>query len=141
MAGETVVKIESPLPVDFTANAGWYVDFPVLGERINVEMSLVRNILSVTTNTPKIAACVPIGESHRYFLDYKTGVAIASDGVAGINAGNNFSNTGKPFIDAKGTLHFMKKCDGINCEVVESPPNKVPGLGTRRTSWRELVSE
>ncbi|MDR1275320.1 MAG: hypothetical protein LBL72_02895 [Candidatus Accumulibacter sp.] len=147
--GEPTVKIVSPVPVDFSYNAGWYVDFPVLSERANVDMHLVAGTLIITTNTPKIAACVPIGESHLYYLDYMTGTSLHSDGTAGIGLGNNLSTSSVPAQGADGTTIFrVTRFDtgggdgGGGGDAASGDVSKRGGgVSTRRTSWRELVSE
>jgi Tfp pilus tip-associated adhesin PilY1 len=142
--GDPVAMITTVQPVDFNVNAGWYVDFPAAGERANVDMHLARGTLSIVTNTPEIAACVPIGRSAFYFLNYLTGGYIpGTNGVVGINTGNNFSNSPTPYVDATGNVRVLRSadCSGPSCLISEDPPDGIPGLGTRRTSWRELVSE
>jgi Tfp pilus tip-associated adhesin PilY1 len=45
----------------------------VAGERVNTDLRLQLSTLAFNTNTPTSGACVPVGVSFAYFLDYRTG--------------------------------------------------------------------
>lgn len=51
---------------------GCFVDFPVAGERMNVDMKLTRGVASVITNVAASDVCTAGGYSFINFLDYKT---------------------------------------------------------------------
>jgi Tfp pilus tip-associated adhesin PilY1 len=139
--GEPVVKIESTSPVDFNYNAGWYVDFPDPGERVNVDMLLLRGVLYVVSNTPKNEACVSVGTSRTYFLNYLTGGALpGTDGVAGKDNGSQFGNAPAGIVDSDGNAKIIVSGDCSNCMTQEKGPQGT-GLTTRRISWSEVLAE
>jgi type IV pilus assembly protein PilY1 len=140
--GQTIVTVTKH-PVDWAANNGWYVDFPVGGERVNTDISLVNGILKVTTNTPQVGACVSAGTSNLYFLDYKTGGYLleGSEGLALFGHSEDMGSSPKTTCDADGNCSTWRKTD--NSEVpaeIEDPPQDVYEI-IRRISWRELIIE
>jgi len=92
--GDTVQKVSSK-PVDFAVNAGWYIDFPALGERNNTDPIISKGTVILTTNLPSLSSCQIGGSSFLYQLDYLSGSAggiAASSGVGGIGMGNELSS-------------------------------------------------
>ena len=73
-SGDSIVT-SSNNAVDFNTHDGWYIDFPVFGERVNTEMRLQLGTLAFNTNTPTVGACRPVGVSFAYYLDYRSGAA------------------------------------------------------------------
>ncbi len=72
--------------VNWGADGGWFVDFPSVGERVNLEPQLVLGTLVVTTNVPNNNACTAGGDSWIYQFNYRTGQAVstASNGDVGV---------------------------------------------------------
>jgi len=64
--------------VNWSSDGGWYVDFPSVGERVNLDPQLVLGTLVVTTNVPNNNACTAGGDSWIYQFNYKTGQAVSS---------------------------------------------------------------
>ena len=71
-AGQSV-RTSSHNVVDLGTKSGWFIDFPVLGERANTDPTLALGTLVFTTNKPDSGECVAGGYSYLYFLDYRTG--------------------------------------------------------------------
>ena len=142
--GEAIVKIDSTNPVDFNQNAGWYVDFPDPGERVNVNMLLLRGVLYVVSNTPKNEACISVGTSRTYFLNYLTGGVVpgVDGGVVGRDNGNQFGNDPAGIVDSNGNAKVLVPgdCTGPNCMNRQPGPDGT-GLTTRRISWSEVLAE
>lgn len=61
-----------------TAFGGWYVDFPSLTERVNLDPQLVLGTLVVTTNSPDstVSCGSSGGVSSQYQFSYDTGLAV-----------------------------------------------------------------
>jgi Tfp pilus tip-associated adhesin PilY1 len=130
-------------PVDWTTQGGWFVDFPVGGERVNTDIRLVQGTLAVVTNTPHTGACVPAGSSNLYFFDYKTGGFVdgLDDGLAGHGLGDQLSTSPEIVYGPNGEiLGGIQGDNGGPAGWNLIPPNP-PGDSVRRISWRELIIE
>jgi len=77
--------------VDWTKQAGWYVDYPELGERVNIDMILSLGTLLVASNVPASNACESGGHSWTNYLDYASGLSIMSN-ITGKNYGIGISS-------------------------------------------------
>ena len=123
---------------------GWYVDFNPAGEspgeRVNIDMQLVRGVLLVESNEPNDDACSSGGNSFFYQFDYKSGsyVTSAPGGVVGILQGQALAAGFVVYRLPSGQLKYTgidvtgkKKTGGVN-------PGSGGSLG-RRVSWRELM--
>jgi type IV pilus assembly protein PilY1 len=116
---------------------GCFVDFPLSGERVNVDMKLVRGVISAITNVPKSGACVAGGESYINFLDYKTCKSIDSYKIGDALA------VGIVVLKlASGYVVTATLSDSPTPELVGSvPPPVTPtssAFGGRRVGWRLL---
>ena len=69
---------ESGPSMDWTLYNGWYVDFPVSGERMNVNMNLSLGTITFATNIPASSACTSGGSAWLNYIDYQTGLAVAN---------------------------------------------------------------
>jgi Tfp pilus tip-associated adhesin PilY1 len=142
-AGSPIVTVTKK-PVTWATDSGWYVDFPVAGERVNTTTRLVRGTLSITTNTPKDGgACVPAGVSFKYFLDYRTGGYVVEGGYAGGKLGDFFSTSGPVGSTAEGGIMEIGRGDGFGVDSVNESEIHTgsPAASMRRISWKELISE
>ncbi|MDR0378647.1 MAG: hypothetical protein LBI62_01625 [Candidatus Accumulibacter sp.] len=143
VTGEPIVTVTKN-PVDWANQNGWYVDFPVGGERVNVAMDLRLGTLSITTNTPQTGACVPAGVSNVYYLDYATGgyVLEGSDGLGGFKLKDDMGTSGIFVNTADGPKHLIQT-DNTGEESIGTPDPlfRRPGDNARRISWRELIIE
>ncbi len=146
-------------PVSFKIHDGWYVDFPVGGERINVDPSLFNSVLLVVTNTPTSGACVPAGISYLYAFDYATGSAVPGATSVGVKIADRLSSRVSALIDPDGNIFVKPQTDhvsnapatggggsGTGGGTVADRPNIDPkdplsSTSARRVSWRELVTE
>jgi type IV pilus assembly protein PilY1 len=131
-------------PVDWKTQNGWFVDFPVGGERVNTRIQLLDGVLAITTNKPQSGACVPAGISFSYYLDYKTGgyVNEGTDGYAGSQTSESLGNAAIFGVDENGgSTTGLKGCDGEDCRDEEIPPPPPKAGRARRVSWRELIVE
>jgi type IV pilus assembly protein PilY1 len=127
--------------VDFNTNDGWYIDFPVAGERVNTDLRLQLSTLAFNTNTPTTGACVPVGVSFAYFLDYRTGGAVeGTDGLVGIKLGDYLSTSPSVIRLEDGTIRELIRTDSPDTISAPVPTAPTP-LDTRRVSWRELITE
>ncbi|GHU28276.1 hypothetical protein AGMMS50256_10090 [Betaproteobacteria bacterium] len=139
-------------PVDWATDDGWYVDFPVGGERANTDIVLVQGTLVVVTNTPQSGACVPAGSSNIYFLDYRTGGFVDGLDNAGYGLSDNLSSGPELVFTPDGGIKSIVQGDtttgggpagggGFGGASDEDTPTNPDGDSIRRISWRELIIE
>ncbi len=139
-SGDSIVT-SSNNAVDFNTHDGWYIDFPVFGERVNTEMRLQLGTLAFNTNTPTVGACRPVGVSFAYYLDYRSGAAVeGTDGLAARRLGDYLSASPSIVRLLDGTIRALVRTDAPSTVSTPVPTAATP-LDTRRVSWRELVTE
>ena len=139
-AGEAILKA-STNAVDWSVKKGWRVDLPSTGERVNVNMIMALNVLSVATNVPTSDACDAGGRSWLYKFDIGTGSAVsnATDGAVAISLGNVLvaGQTVVQLPDGQTVTITTLSNTAVRTDRQPAPP--VVGL-LRRTSWRELAN-
>ena len=62
--------------VNLSTDRGWYVDFPVSGERVNIDSKLVQGTLLVPTIVPSGTDCSPAGYGWLNYFSFLTGGAV-----------------------------------------------------------------
>lgn len=125
--------------VDWSSKKGWRVDLPSTGERVNVNMIMALNVLSVATNVPTSDACDAGGRSWLYKFDIGSGSAVsnATDSAVGISLGNVLV-AGQTVVQLPdGSTVTITTLSNTAVRTDRQPPPPVVGL-LRRTSWREL---
>ncbi len=133
----------STQPVNWATKGGWRADFPVGGERTNVNPQIVLNTLNVGTNLPSNDACTVGGESFLYKFDVTTGASASGTSSVGTYVGNVLiqgltsvqltSSSGSP----GSIVTIITKSDATLGTDIGTTPASSANL--RRTSWRELV--
>jgi type IV pilus assembly protein PilY1 len=129
--------------VDWTSRNGWWVDLNPAnsspGERVNIDMQLVRGVLLVASNEPNNEACSSGGNSFFYQFDYRSGSYLASSPgqVVGIKLGAALAAGFVVYRLPSGQLKYT----GIDITGKKLTGGVMPGsagsLG-RRATWREL---
>lgn len=137
------VRTVTSNPVNWTSQAGWRVDLPDPGERVNVNPQLVLNTLTVGSNEPSSDACTIGGSSFLYKFDIATGSTAAGESSVGTFLGSVLveglttvqlgSTSGSP-----GSIITIVTRSDATLETSTSSPTGFAG-SLRRTSWRELV--
>lgn len=140
-AGEIVKQVASPRAVNFATDTGWYLDLGE-GERANTDPTLALATLGFTTNVPESSACTVGGFSFRYFLDYRTGapVSTSTGNVIGSKLGNALAT--RPVyvrLPNNTVVELTRTSDGVT--ITSNVPIGAGASTTRRTSWRELITE
>ncbi len=155
------VQIVSKNPVDLAVNGGWYIDFPIAGERNNTDPIISKGTVILTTNLPSLSSCEIGGRSFLYQLDYLSGAAggiAASSGVGGIGIANEISsrpvvatlsdNTVKIYVQGSSGSDVApggasgtggKGAGGIITQAAVGT-SSVGGI-VRNVSWRELIQQ
>jgi type IV pilus assembly protein PilY1 len=124
---------------------GWRVDLPDPGERVNVEMKLRSGTLVIGSNVPQISACSSGGYSWLNYLNWKSGLAIASSpGQAVSEQISNSLIVGLTVVTTGGSSGGMPKVIATTSDG-GSPVRALPKdeqVGTaKRTSWREVLGQ
>jgi len=129
--------------VDWSTRNGWWVDFNPAndspGERVNIDMQLVRGTLLVATNEPNNEACSTGGNAFFYQFDYRSGSYLASSPgqVVGTKLGSALIAGFVVYRLPSGQLKYT----GIDITGQKQTGGVLPGssgaLG-RRATWREL---
>lgn len=123
-------------PVIWTDKAGWGVDLPDAGERINVPMNLVGTTLVAASNIPKVIANCEQGNQGTawlYFIDIATGAAKFTHYPGSMLAGTNFYLIqGKPVVLPVPTTGDLGEPTGVPTQTYSSSK-------PRRANWREVM--
>ena len=129
--------------VDWSTQNGWWVDLNPAndspGERVNIDMQLVRGVLLIAANEPNNEACSTGGNSFFYQFDYRSGSYLASapGQVVGIKLGAALAAGFVVYRLPSGQLKYT----GIDITGAKTTGGVLPGssgaLG-RRATWREL---
>ncbi|NUZ05650.1 PilC/PilY family type IV pilus protein [Piscinibacter koreensis] len=155
--GATAVRTiacTSNVAADCTRAAGWVVDLPESGERINVDMKLVLGTLTAASNVPQDQPCDVGGHSWFNYIDFRTGLAVnsaapsdsnnpASSRIISQYAGDwlvaGFNILKGPTSPSGGNSRYTGQLHGSNTEHrnIDVPVGD-PHPAGRRISWREI---
>lgn len=134
------VRTGSGRAVNLASDAGWFVDLPQTSERIITDPQLALGTLVVTSNIIEADACLAGGSSFINFLDFRTGLPVATaDGVASVFLGNAVATRPAVIRLPGGKIASLTRMSN-DSTVVRNVPVAQPTQGTRRLSWRELAS-
>ena len=125
-------------PVNFGIDLGWFVDFPVLGERVNVPTRLESGTLIVPTLRPTSTVCKAGGDGRLFAFNYKTGSSIGSHfafdadaPIVGINI---------VYIDGKPVVSIVTSKNPTPQLIPDVPfSDSGNGFQKKRVIWRELI--
>lgn len=124
---------------------GWFADLPETGERINTEMNLQLGILVFTSNIPGTGtACSAGGSSYLNYVNYTTGQNVPGQTSVGIlltttNGSTALANSSTLTVGSSGQVIASTTLSNGNI-VVNSLGQTGSTKGTRRISWRELMT-
>jgi len=137
----TQIRTGSANSVNFATNNGWYVDLPGTRERANTDPQLSLGTLAVTTNLLNPSACTVGGTSFVNFFDYRTGAPVSTaNGLVSVFLGGALATRPVLLRFSDGTVRSLIRMSDDSWQTPRTPIPPSPG-GTRRTSWRELVTE
>ncbi len=119
--------------------AGWVIDLPDSGERVNVDPKLQLGTLVVASNVPENSACTIGGYSWLNFINFATGLAVAnSPGGAAAQKLSDSLAVGLNIVrlpDGK-TVVITTTSDAKQTTV--AAPFDTPSPTGKRISWREI---
>ncbi len=138
--GERSVSGDS---VDWTTQAGWYIDFDQNdspGERVTIDPDQQLGVLRVVTNVPDMKICRPVAQSWIYNLEYQTGLYVPATlrSVAGTRVFSSSMAAGARTIKVGERTMSLITDDAGRISVVTgaAPTSSTPT--PRRVSWQEL---
>lgn len=134
--GDIKKRESSKEKVDWINKQGWYVDFPLQGERVSVNPQIALDTIFVGTNLPNDSACASGGESFLYEFNFTTGFSTTT--YLGAVLVQGLTMVQLPDGDQKDSIvTIITRSDGTVDEKVTNPGTS--GGTLRRSSWRELV--
>ena len=137
----STIRTASSNGVNFATNNGWFVDLPGTRERANTDPQLALGTLSVTTNLLNPGACTVGGSSFINYFDYRTGSAVSTaNGMVSVSLGSALATRPVLLRFSDGSVRSLVRMSDNTWKTPPTPIPPSPG-GTRRTSWRELVTE
>jgi Tfp pilus tip-associated adhesin PilY1 len=145
-ATRTVACSTTATPAQCASTAGWVVDLPDPGERVNVQMQLTLGTLIAASNVPQDTACSSGGHSWINYLNFSTGLAVSNSpgqivsqylanslvvglGIIALPPNPGFNNP--TYI---GEVQF-----GTGHGAQITPPVVTPPPVGKRVSWREIA--
>lgn len=124
------------------AKQGWYVDFPITGQRVVTDISLARKIALVTVNLPSNDICSPGGKSWYMEMNYSPNSSGCTMTVSSSVAylGNALSSRVVLAQTTTGQIvGLIRKSDTTTEKKDVGGPTG--GTSTKRISWRELIAK
>ncbi|MFK4703858.1 type IV pilus assembly protein PilY1 [Roseateles asaccharophilus] len=134
-AGKPIRTTTSVNAVNLATDGGWYVDLPIISERVYGDPVLVLGTLVVISNViGSSSQCKPGGTSWANYFDYRTGAAQTTV-IADAR-----STTLEPVKDPTGKVTGIVTLE--NGEEKQLPLPFDPTIKpTRRVSWRDLLQD
>jgi type IV pilus assembly protein PilY1 len=139
--------------VNWATNNGWYVDLnPVCyttgcspggespGERINLDMQLVRGTLVAVSNEPNADQCTAGGDSILYQFDYSSGSYVPGTpgGIVGTKLGNSLAAGNvlvQPTTGQMTSISTLTSGQQQTTSINTTSSGNLP----QRAAWRELI--
>lgn len=139
-AGERSVKGD---PVDWTTQAGWYLDFDQNdspGERVTIDPDQQLGVLRIVTNVPDVKVCRPFAQSWIYNLEYQSGLYVPTTlrSVAGTRVFRSSMAAGARTIKVGERTMSLITDDAGRISVVTGAAPDSSKPTARRVSWQEL---
>ncbi|MDP9601823.1 UNVERIFIED_ORG: type IV pilus assembly protein PilY1 [Variovorax paradoxus] len=141
--GVRTVASSMTYATNLSAMNGWFIDLPEEGERINTDSTLQLGLLVFVSNIPNNAnACGTGGSAYLNYLDYKTGLTVRTATDVGVLLANGAGLGSAPSVFASKGGKLIASVKLTSGQRIDVPlPPGAGGLGTRRVSWRELITQ
>lgn len=125
--------------VNWNEKNGWYVDLPHEGERINIDVALQFDTLSIATAIPNSDACSSGGSSWRYYLNVRDGTGFTD--VAGELWSASSLIVGQSWVKLTNDETRILRQGSDGSIRAERPPGGGGAAGMPlRSAWRELAN-
>jgi len=135
------IRTGSTNAVNFATQKGWFVDLPGSGERANTDPQLALGTLAITTNVLDPSACTVGGTSFINYFDYRTGQPISTAyGLASVYLDAALATRVVLVKFQDGSVRGIVRLSNNSTGTLPTPLPPNP-TATRRTSWRELITQ
>jgi len=123
-----------------SAVGGWFADFPISKERVNVDPKLQLGTLIVASNIPEGSSCSAGGYSYLNYFNYRTGsyVAGSADNAVGQKLGNSLA-VGINVVRLPSGKTVVIATTSDNTQLTVEAPFETAAPSGRRSSWREIL--
>lgn len=129
---------ETATVMNWTDFAGWYVDLPDAGERLNVDINLSLKTLTFGTNVPVSNACTTGGYGWLNYLDFNSGLNVpGTDLFASIGITNALIVGVNVVMLPDGSLAAIVTTSDNKHTTVE-PAFSPDAFSGKRSLWREF---
>ena len=122
-----------------SSTTGWFVDLPVVGERVNIDLTLQNGTLVVASNLPNADACSVGGSSWINYFNYADGLAVynSSNAAVGIQQTSTLVvGLSVLRLPNKNTVVISSNSDATRNTL--NAAFSIAAPSGRRVSWREL---
>ena len=129
--------------MDLSIQRGWFIDFPVSRERVNIDAKLVLGTLIVPTIVPSSTECAPGGTGWLNFFDYRTGGAVNPlTGLTSVKYDSTIVGINVLFIEGKPVVEVVTS-NNPKPKIDENPEFAAAAAGFtgKRVLWRELIPQ
>jgi type IV pilus assembly protein PilY1 len=130
--------VTSASPVNFFTGRGWYVDFPVSGERVNIEGKLAQGAIIIPTTIPSNTACSPGGYSYNNFFDFATGASLGN-GIVSTRYDSVIVGLRLLYVNQEPIVDLTFDTGDKERETNLDFPSTEGAFTGKRTLWRELL--
>ena len=119
--------------VNYALKKGWYVDMPLLGERVNTKPDNINDTIVWTSNLPSPTKCDPGGSSRIYAMDVVAGYSLWG------SLGNVLASRPVIIELPNGTPIALTRLSDATTVATRLPPRPiVPIPVVKRLSWRQI---
>ena len=127
---------EGETEIDWAVYGGWRIDFPDLGERMNVDMNLTFGTLTFASNVPASSACTTGGYSWVNFVDFNTGLGVDGDSIVSVKSPNALTvGINVLYVNGRLVANTVSSSGGSSSFNAPGQPTRFTGT---RDMWREL---
>lgn len=141
VGGRSLRTVPAPQAVNWSSQIGWRVDLTLSpGERVDVDMQLVANLLTLASNVPEANACVTGGTSWLYYLDVRSGSVLpgSPQRMVGQFLGNALTAGITTIVSTSGATKTIVVSRKGDITTTDDPGQGGSGVA-RRIAWRELA--
>ena len=141
LASGTAGSVTGSNAVNFSTGRGWFVDFPVSRERVNIDSKLILGTLLVPSIVPSATECSPGGSGYLNFFDFQTGAAVvATPGLVSVRYSSPIVGINVLFIDGAPKAEVVTSSDPTPALNTQVPfKGSSASFSSKRALWRELI--
>jgi type IV pilus assembly protein PilY1 len=144
-SGSSASRTSTANPVDYSTKRGCYADYPDVGERANIDSSLVKGILLAPTIVPENTPCSPGGYGWLNYFDYENCGTYSVGDIVGVKSDSTIVGVNVIYIHGDPLVEIVTSTNPTPEKPKGNQPDFSRGSGSgftgRRVIWRELIPE